>query len=161
MKIIILLLLLITALFSNVQISYFEQKDLSNEQAPLKETFTPLKSNKSNFGFTSSIFWVKVELLNSTETSTKRVLALEYALLDYIDIYELVDGVLILKKEMGDLRKYNYDSLLNSPTYYVALEAGEKKTLIYRVQTQSSMNLHMKHMDYEEYVGFALQESKA
>ncbi|MCD6172598.1 MAG: hypothetical protein J7J96_02280 [Sulfurimonas sp.] len=93
-------------------ISYFEQKNINEKIDINNEKFLPYDIKHSNFGFTNSVYWLKVDILNLTKSDTTQVLYLPYPLLDYIDIYEYKDNKLNLIKEYGDLREYSNDGLL-------------------------------------------------
>jgi len=161
MKKVILLLLLIINLFAiDTTVTYFEQKDISKDIDILKDSFIHLESKNSNFGFTKSVFWIKVKLSNNTNLQSKQSLHFSYALLDYIDIYEFKKNRLILKREMGDLRVYKNDGFLKEPTYFLNIDSKEEKILIIRVQTQGSMNIDLIVSDYEKYVDYGVKKSQ-
>jgi len=153
MKIILLIFTLTMSLFSsNPSLSYFEQTDIFKDVDLLKENFIPLSSKNSNFGYTNSIFWIKVELSNNTRYRSKKVLHFHYAILDYIDIYELNNYKLTLKKQLGDLRVYNNDGFSQEPSFITVLEAKTNKIFFIKLQTQGSMNLELKASNYDEYI---------
>ncbi len=159
MKKIFLLLIFITHLLATENpIGYFEQKDISKNLDILEQNFTHLDPKKSNFGFTKSIFWIKTQITNDTNITSKYVLHFSYTLLDYIDIYEVKNNQLIKKRETGDLRVYKNDGFLAEPTYFVNLEANEKKTFIIKVQTQGSMHIDLSVIDYEEYISRGIEK---
>ncbi|MEA2099368.1 MAG: sensor histidine kinase [Campylobacterota bacterium] len=151
-KVFIFLLFITHLLASTDSISYFEQKNISKNIDILKEKFIFIDSKKSNFGFNESIFWIKVKVFNNSTIDSKKVLSFPYTLLDYIDIYELKDNKLIKKREMGDLREYVNDGFFSEPSFFVNLQANEKKTFIFKVQTQGSMNIDLKILDYDSYI---------
>jgi len=161
MKIFLLFTLFISHLFAtNNHIHYFEQKSILTPLNIKEEIFSPLSSKESNFGYTKSIFWLKVILDNNEQSSSKQVVYFPYTLLDYIDIYEFDNQELILKREMGDLRKYLNDGFLTEPSFFVNLKPFEKKILFIKVQTQGSMNIDLNILEYEEYIKYGIKKSQ-
>jgi len=140
--------------------TYFEQKDITQDIDIYSVNFTLLNPNKSNFGFTTSIFWIKVELINDTKLQTKKVLHFPCTQLDYIDIYESVQNRLIIRRETGDLRVYNNDGFLTDPSYFVQLLPKERKTFFIKVQTQGSMYLKLNVLNYDDYVNSGVIKSQ-
>ncbi len=151
MKKIILFLIFTTHLFATYNsISYFEQKEISTDI--LKSDFTKLYSKNSNFGYTKSTFWIKIKLVNNTQISSKQAIYFTYALLDYIDIYELQNAALVLKRQVGDLREFKNDGFTADPTYFTDLLPNESKIFYIKIRTQGSMNINIEVSDYEKYV---------
>ncbi|MEA3228626.1 MAG: sensor histidine kinase [Campylobacterota bacterium] len=164
MKYILLLFFLSLTLFSKElkitsEIRYFEQIDIAENIDITKQIFLPYNYKHSNFGFSKSIYWLKIDLKNSSQKLTKQVLHLPYTLLDYIDIYELKDDKIILQREYGDLRKYNNDGNIPDPSFIITLEKNQSKTFFYKVQTQGSMNLQLLIHQYEDFIDYSLEKS--
>lgn len=161
-KSILILFVLTVSLFSkdiNIQsnIGYFEQKDSSSVDIT-KQNFLEYNVKKSNFGFTQSTYWLKVDIKNLSLDSKKTVLHLTYSLLDYIDIFELKDDKLILKRSYGDLREYKNDGLIPNPSFFVTLQSNESKTFFYKINTQGSMNLELIISSYKSYIKYAFEK---
>ena len=164
MKTFVLLILTVLILFADKievqsRISYFEQKDSSINIDIQKQVFQKYDVKYSNFGFSNSIYWLKVELKNVSKEFKREALCIPYTLLDYIDIYELKEGVLVLKRQYGDLRVYNNDALIPDPTFIVGLEEKESKTYYYKIQTEGSMNLELLVKSYEDFINYSLEKS--
>jgi len=140
-------------------ISYFEQKDVRQDIDIKKEKFLPYNSKKSNFGFTKSIYWLKIDIKNLSQNSSKNILVIPYNLLDYIDIYQLENDKLILKREFGDLREYKNDGFLPDPSFIVSLKKDESKTFFYKIQTQGSMNIELNIKSENEFKRYSLEKS--
>ncbi len=158
MRFILLQLLLLSSLFSH---SYFEQKDITKVIDITKIPFTEYSSKNSNFGFSKSIYWVKIDVKNSTDNRQKKVLHFPYTLLDYIDIYEFQDEKLLHKRSLGDLRVYKNDSFLPDPTYIFNLETNQSKIIYIKIETQGSMNIDISILDYEEFVLYGVKKLQA
>ena len=164
MKTFVLLILSVLILSANKmevesKISYFEQKNASENINIQEQLFQKYDVKHSNFGFTNSTYWLKIELKNVSNQSEKVALYLPYTLLDYIDIYELKEGALVLKREYGDLRVYNNDAIIPDPTFLLNLEKQEVKTYYYKVQTEGSMNLQLLIKPYAKFISYSLKKS--
>jgi signal transduction histidine kinase/DNA-binding response OmpR family regulator len=55
--------------------------------APLSQQFFRSQSKRPSFGFTTSAYWVCLQLNNQARTNTDRRLEIEYPLLDQIDLF--------------------------------------------------------------------------
>ncbi len=155
MKIFYILLLLISSLYSQdveKQVSYFEQKNITQDINILSQEFHPLNLKHSNFGFSNSIFWIKIDIASSIKKSQQQVLNIPYALLDYIDIYELKNNQLTLQREFGDLRVYQNDSFSPDPSFIFELMPNQSRTFLLKIQTQGSMNIGVIISNYAEFV---------
>ncbi|MCD4668062.1 MAG: sensor histidine kinase [Sulfurimonas sp.] len=166
MKNLLFLLFFTVSLFSqNLEIrsdiSYFEQKDINKKIDINNAKFLPYDKKYSNFGFTKSIYWLKVDILNLTKNDIKQVLHLPYSLLDYIDIYEYKDNKLNLIREYGDLREYSNDGYIPEPSLIITLQANESKTYFYKIQTHGSMNLELLINTYEDFTKYSIEKSIA
>ncbi|MEA3371529.1 MAG: sensor histidine kinase [Campylobacterota bacterium] len=156
MKFLLFLLLSVTLYSHNIQ--YFEQKNETLQRAITQETFLDYDAKHSNFGFTQSTYWLKVELQNAGESELKQLLHLPYTLLDYIDIYELQGDKLILVREYGDLRVYQNDGYIPEPTFEVELKPLENKTYFYKIRTQGSMNIELIVRETDEFTLYSLEK---
>ncbi len=164
MKYFCMLLLLISSLYSqeiDTKISYFEQKNVEKKIEILSQKFTTLDSKHSNFGFSKSIFWVKVESTNSDEELIEQVIDISYPLLDFIDIYEIKDKELFLKKKYGDLRVYNNDNFSPNPSFLFRLNPKAKKSFLLKIETQGSMNIDIKVSSYSDFVDTNVEKAQA
>lgn len=106
--------------------------------------FIPSKSQSLNFGFTSSTYWFRVNLINQNPAVTDWVLEVSYPMLDYVDVYVVY---LNSDKEMvtrggGDLVPFSKRELKQPYMLYkVPLAHRDIATLLIRVQTGSSMQV--------------------
>jgi len=120
----------------------YSLKDSPGWQAPIGDTF--------NFGFTSTVYWLKGTLHNPTEQRVKRYLELVNPLLDNVEIYLIRDGR-FKKLQLGDHYPF-YQRPLRHPNLVlpVSLPAESEAQLFIRLQTTSSMQVSLNLMDSEE-----------
>jgi len=139
--------------------SEFSYIQLENKTYTLKEItdkseanlFSPLDKFQSNFGFTDDIFWIKVNSKNVASIKKQLILELKYPSIDYIDIYELKDQQLILKKELGDLRLYDKSTFMPNPNYEFSLSPLEEKIFFIKIRSTGSLNLGLSVQDTHTY----------
>jgi len=146
----------------------FAQNDISNSISYLKlepqpcsleeivkksdqNLFVPLDEHKSKFGFTDSIFWIKIISKNSSPIQKAQILELSHSSLDIIDIYELKDHHLILKKELGDHRAYNTTTFMPNPTYEFLVPPGQEKVFFIKIISTGTLNIGTSVQDINSY----------
>ncbi|TAH43829.1 MAG: diguanylate cyclase [Gammaproteobacteria bacterium] len=106
--------------------------------------FQDLPKGDPTFGFVDGAYWFHVRLGNGNPARRDYVLAVDYVLLDQIDLYlRRVDGS-VAHEASGDHlrfqdRAYNY----RAPNFLIRLEAGETVDVLLRVQSESSMQVPM------------------
>jgi len=159
------LLLFITIFFHTL---VFAQNDISSSFSYIKlenktytsneiiekseqNLFLPLNKDHSKFGFTDSIFWIKVHSKNHTSIKKTKILELNHPSLDTIDIYELEDQKLILKKELGDLRVYDKSAFMPNPHYEFVLSPKQEKVFFIKIVSTGTLNIGISVQDVNTY----------
>jgi two-component system, sensor histidine kinase LadS len=109
------------------------------------EAFQPLPHANATFGFVDGAYWFHVRLLSRDSQSHRRILVLDYALLDQIDLYvRRADGS-IEHFVSGDLHPFSSRAVsFRSPNFFIDLHAGEQIDLLVRAQSKSSMQAPLK-----------------
>ena len=113
--------------------------------------FQQLRENHSKFGFTQDTFWIEVKLHNNSTQKVQQVVEFLYPILDYIDIYELQNNQLILKKELGDLRVFVAHLQTPNPSYSLTLLPQESKRVFIKIRSQGSINIQLNVNNINEY----------
>lgn len=127
-------------------ISYYEDTNGTlNWQEAKKQSFLLSQKERINFGFTSSVYWLKIDLEQSTQAELHRWwLTVAYPLLEHVDLYLLShEGNLISHKGLGTSITDREYPLRNFVTE-LSLAQNPKSTLLIRVQTQSSMQVPLQ-----------------
>ena len=141
----------VSSSFSYIQLEYktytFDEIKEKSEQG----LFSPLDKDHSKFGFTNNIFWIKVHVKNNTSTTKQQILELNYPSLDAIDIYELEEQKLIIKKKLGDLRPYNKSTFMPNPNYGFSLLSFEEKIFFIQIVSTGSLNIGISLQDINTY----------
>lgn len=99
-----------------------------------------MDSDQLTFGYTHSVYWFYLKLINPDETITQRFLSIDYPVLDYIDIYQRDSGGAWAQHAMGD--KYPFEAReIKNRNFVLPLELKPQQTFeyVFRVNTASSM----------------------
>lgn len=127
-------------------ISYYEDSNGTlNWQEAKEQSFQLSQKETVNFGFTSSVYWLKIDLEQRTQADLHRWwLTVAYPLLEHIDLYLLSqEGNLISHRGLGTSVADREYPLRNFVTE-LSLAQHPKSTLLIRVQTQSSMQVPLQ-----------------
>ena len=155
MKLFIICSFLITNLFAHViQINeHFTSTDSSKSQITIEDKNASLKKEdifhmgsnykKSTSSYTKSVFWTKVDLINTTGKDIALVLRNPRAGMDKIDVYVYKDNRLINSYLLGDLREQKYRVLLSvHSAFYVTLPPHVPITIISKMQNLGPLSLN-------------------
>jgi serine phosphatase RsbU (regulator of sigma subunit)/anti-sigma regulatory factor (Ser/Thr protein kinase) len=112
---------------------------ISNE---LKNGFSTSESDEPNFGFTSSVYWIKFTIKNLSKQNIVTLLEVSYPLIDYIDLYiPDVSGNYVVKSTGDHLPFATRDINHRNFLFRLTLDADGQQTYFMRFKTSSSMNL--------------------
>ncbi|NTV13496.1 MAG: response regulator [Desulfobulbaceae bacterium] len=118
-------------------------RDLTFLQASSQDfagEYRPSTSNKPNFGFTSSVYWARLQLKGDMGSSDTWLLQIAYPLLDSIELFlPQPDGTYDAKKA-GDLRPFKEREINNR--YFIfnlPPHLSSSGPIYLRVQTDSTM----------------------
>lgn len=120
----------------------------------LKTSFTPyVKERSVNFGFTKSVYWVKIDLNNLHPSHNRKWwMKIDYPLLETIDLYLIGSSGEILKyQRMGTSQPYESREVISH--HFISelpLKDITDSTLLLRVKTQSSMQLPIAILSSED-----------
>lgn len=102
--------------------------------------FEPSLSDVPNFGFTSSAYWFRIEILSRLAEREDLYLEIAYPLLSRVDCYRRgADGKFTRVKEgdsaQGDHKAFSHHHFI----YPIAFDPGEAKQIFFRVETQGAL----------------------
>jgi len=107
--------------------------------------FFPSQENEPGFGFTSSVYWVRLKVNNPQDKPVNWYLEIGYPLLDYIDLYFPDSEGNIITKKTGDRLPFNSREIDHRNFIFDLSEKPNSIMTYYlRFQTSSSMNLPLK-----------------
>lgn len=131
----------------NKGVLYLEDKysNLSINEISSEDTqFSIMQDDELSFGFTSSVYWFKIPLVDYTHSPNKQWwLDIDYMLLDDIQVYQGNREKLSLLLHAGDEKDFAQRAI-KWRTYTTILDTTLASTLYIRVQTQSSMQVPIK-----------------
>ncbi|MCO7224541.1 EAL domain-containing protein [Pleionea sp. CnH1-48] len=131
---------------SDKQLSYTKLNQLDSAQ------WQPLNKETASFGFSSSNYWFKVTLKNSTTTLKNTYLHINYPLLDHLDVYVEEDAQLIQHYETGDQYPFEQRPVeVATFLFPLTLQAGAQQTVYIKVDTQSSVKLPLSLWETETF----------
>lgn len=120
------------------------------------EKFQPLPRGNATFGFVDEAYWFHVRLRNGDGAAQERILVIDYALLDQIDVYvRHADGAMD-HFTSGDSHPFKQRFLeFSAPNFLLDLSASEQVDLLVRVQSKSSMQVPLTLYTREAFFDLA------
>ena len=106
------------------------------------DVFQPLPNGNAAFGFVDGAYWFHARLLNRDTEVHRRILSVNYVLLDEIDVYlRRADGS-IDHFSSGDSQPFDQRALRSRmPNFLIDLDSDEQADLLVRVRSKSSMQV--------------------
>ena len=106
--------------------------------------FRRLPQGRSTFGYLDGALWFRLDI-ESTATAPERwLLAIEYALLDHLTLFQRAPDGHIDERQSGDRLPYSTrDYKLRNLNFALDLEPGQHHEIYLRVVSQSSMQVPM------------------
>ncbi len=106
--------------------------------------FTPSQEQVPVYGYTSSVFWLRLHFRNEASLTSQWMLEVNFPNLNYVDLYLPAEGGGYWVKQTGALRSFDtrdipyYHIVFNLPlayqdeqTFYVRVESGSSMTLAF------------------------------
>lgn len=108
----------------------------------LQNQFMQWERGEPNFGFTSSVYWIRFTIENSSDKNINAYLEVSYPLLDYIDLYSHDDLGDYVVRSTGDHLQFNSRDINHRNFIFrLVINADSYQTYYMRFKTSSSMNL--------------------
>ncbi len=97
-----------------------------------------LVDDRTNPGITNSAFWIKIPLINKSEESDY-YLEVDYAQLDYLQLFQIREDSAVLLYESGDRFKFSTRPVqYRNFVFPVKIESGDSTTLLLNVDKRNS-----------------------
>lgn len=104
--------------------------------------FSPLPGGSPAFGFQQGAYWFYLPLVNTQRDEPRWLLVQEYALSDQLDLYLRYPDGRIVHQSSGDHAPFHSRYIrYRHPNFRIDLPPGEEVELLFRVQSQSSMQV--------------------
>jgi len=150
------------------KLEYFEDIDgelsLAEVRRLEKHSWMPSDSETPNFGYTDSSYWFRFRLNNKVpccgEQTENKIIAIQYALLDHIEFYEIVDGYITRSTVTGDTYPFSQRPLRHRDFLFpINLKFDKPIDVYFRVSTQGSTQFPISIWDAKEF-SFADQDEQ-
>ena len=125
------------------------------------ESWRKIDPARANFGFTADAIWLRTRIQNPNDLAAKRLLRIEYPLLDQITAFALENNTVKSEQSSGDRIPYNAEQRKHDKYYLFEFDVPARASLdIYiRIESQSSMTLPVSVLTPEEYAERKTAES--
>jgi len=106
------------------------------------DRFSPVPHESPNFGYSSSVFWLKFTLQNSEPVEQMRLLEIAYPLIDDLKLFVVENDHILDRRFTGRIypayiREVPHRFLI----FHVSVPAGKKVTIYLRAESEGSINL--------------------
>ncbi|HPS59347.1 MAG TPA: 7TM diverse intracellular signaling domain-containing protein [Spirochaetota bacterium] len=113
--------------------------------------FTVPDYDKTNFGYTHTILWFKLEVNNSSNSPTEWLIESGYPLLDYVTIY-IPDNGSYRAVQAGD--RLSFSNMPGGFHHFTCLSSAPpgKSTYFIKIQSQGSVVVLLKGWDFPSFI---------
>ena len=107
-----------------------------------EQSFMPASQRGTNFGFSRSAWWVRVQLANQGDRDREVLLRQDYPLIDHLDVWTQDANGRWQVVRTGDLRPFSTRPIAHRDFVFpVRLAKGEVRTVYLRYQTSGALNI--------------------
>ncbi|MBB1060833.1 diguanylate cyclase [Marilutibacter spongiae] len=104
--------------------------------------FAPAVDGRTNFGFSASTWWVRIDLENPSPRQVALVLQQDYPLIDELDLWQVRDGRVVDHVATGDRRPFATRPIRGRDFLFpVTVPADSRGQLFLRMRSDGSMNI--------------------
>lgn len=130
-------------------VSYYEDQttnlSLQNILEAPSNSWTCLPGSIPSFGFSSSAYWLKINICPTRQTEERAVLEINYPLLDSVALYAITGQTIIYKAHTGDRIPFSQRPEKYRNFVFFLPDAGQEiLTLYLRVQTESAVQIPLQ-----------------
>lgn len=130
--------------------------DIMNEPP---ERWTQNSNQVFNMGYSSSTWWLKLDLSNVSNKKLERFLEISYPVLDYVDAYIISNGVLQQTYNLGD--KYPFHQRpVDHRHFIVPLEWQDDETLTVFLAIRSSSSVQAPLTLWEQHAFYEVDQTR-
>ena len=105
-----------------------------------------------NFGYTDSAYWFRVRLSSQDEPLSK-LLTIQYALLDHIELYVMAKGLVQDEYLTGDTFPFNQRPLRHRDFIFpIQFEANQTLELFLKVKTEGSLQVPAELWERDQFI---------
>lgn len=121
--------------------------------------FKKSKAPNPSFGFTPSVYWVRVPLVSRCTDRKKWLLELNYPLMDYIDLFIVENEKVVVNKTYGTLYPfYERDMHHRNFIFEIHIDPGATRTLYMKFRNMDRMEFQLILRSPEEFYRYIYSE---
>ena len=135
------------------QVEYLLDNDftLDIHSAPASQQWQNIAKDNINFGFINSALWLRFKI--QTKQANHYILNIPYPLLDYIDHYSFIDGIMQPTIYTGDNREFNSRAIDHiNFTFPYTLAADQVLNVYLRINTQGANEVPLWFSSKDIYI---------
>jgi PAS domain S-box-containing protein len=118
------------------------------QKAEFQQKFTPYQNIFGSIGYTSSAYWVKIQVDNQSKKGMEWFLEQNYPLIDYLDFYKPLKNKKYQRYATGDQTPFKTREIKNKNFIFnLSIQPLEKKTYYLRFETLGSMDISLHIRD--------------
>lgn len=125
-----------------------------------KNDFSPVTRKDKSLGFKEGTVWIYVKVKNRTNAPTHNVIVFPYPQHDTLTVYRYTKGILHTSYVTGDL--HHFDTREVNAHYFAipyVIQAHNTKELLFKIKSNSSLNISMDFYSKNAYDKFAYKDS--
>ena len=118
-----------------------------------KVSLIPMTKKNTTLGFKKDTVWIYAKVENRTKKQLSNIIQFTYPLHDFIDVYIYDGGKITEHYRTGDLTKFQTRKIkTNDFIIPYKIASKETKTIIFKINSQSALNIEMNFLSQNEYL---------
>ncbi len=137
------------ASLEEILLSALEWQSQAESERTHSEQWRSVDHNPPNFGYSSSVYWFHLPLLNAAHFSSDWVVEVAYPVLDYVDLYVVRDGDVQSFYKLGDKQPFS-NRVFEHRNFRipVTLKPLDQTDIFIRVKTSSAVQVPVRLWSY-------------
>jgi len=116
-------------------------------------TWQSVSGDDIHFGYSESAFWFKFRVINNSQNFASQILAIDYPIIEYIDYYQVTNGVTSKHIKTGTLRPFD-SRQMKHPNFIFPLNLypNEEVVIYIRVQSMGTLLVPLTIWKSQDYL---------
>ncbi len=122
--------------------------------------FEEIGSSKGiNLGFSKSVFWLKLSLVNTLDRDTEFYLSIGFSGLDYLELYSQNSDGQVIRQQSGDLFRFSAREIASRhPVFKLPINKGAEQTFFLKIKSDGMIRVPISLLSSEDYAAKLYQE---
>ena len=122
--------------------------------------FEEIGSSKGiNLGFSKSVFWLKLSLVNTLDRDTEFYLSIGFSGLDYLELYSQNADGQVIRQQSGDLFRFSAREIASRhPVFKLPINKGAEQTFYLKIKSDGILKIPISLLSGEDYAARLYQE---